>query len=183
MPGIKITIKNVWKLIAYLPGLVWQSSWKILFALNLADDFFREPCSISCRKSRIHFRSWKKGVSTTSQFVIDPTFLNTLSWKARPYLSFFKGSFIFYKLFKTKEVVFTNLWNTVSHSFYVCRRQPARRSGHKIKWIILRSLMRKTSQWFIKKKMMITGHRIQAGSTRHRLRLQLILQTQHQPYP
>ena len=52
--------------------------------------------------------------------------------KARPCLSFFKGSFIFHKLFKGKEAVLTDPWNTVSHAFifYVCSVQPEMESGH-----------------------------------------------------
>ena len=51
--------------------------------------------------------------------------------KARLYHSFFKGSFIFHKFFKAKEVVFTDLWNTVSHAFYFLRLFKTTRNGER----------------------------------------------------
>ena len=74
---------------------------------------------------------FNKGFSTTSRFVMEQTFLYWKPFygmdlrvcfpskpvKGRPYLTFFKRSFIFHKLFKGKEAVFTDLWNTVHHVF------------------------------------------------------------------
>ena len=51
--------------------------------------------------------------------------------KARPYISFFKRSFIFQKLFKGKETVFIDLWNTVSNGFLcLFQGQPEMESVH-----------------------------------------------------
>ena len=68
---------------------------------------------------------FNKGFSATSRFVMEQTFLYWKPFygmdlrvcfpskpvKGRPYLTFFKRSFIFHKLFKGKEAVFTDLWN------------------------------------------------------------------------
>ena len=99
----------------------------------------------------VHLFFVKKGLSTTSQFVAGPKFLSLKPLyrmdpricfpgkpvKARPYPSFFKKSFIFHKLFKSKEGVFADLGNTVSHAFYFyvySRSTQNENRSLKVKW-------------------------------------------------
>ena len=86
--------------------------------------------------------------------------------KATPYSSFFKISFVFHPLFKSKKMVLKYPWNIISHVFlcFFSRLSRNERSSLKIKWKTS-VLTRKTYHWLTNMKIMI----IIARQKRHQI--------------
>ena len=90
MPGIKITIKKLIKNDCLGYGSMSQGNSIVLFGIFLDaghQNNEKKPIKNDCFGGRAAgLTCFKKGVSITPQFVMEPKFFNTFSWNVSSYM-------------------------------------------------------------------------------------------------